>query len=576
MPGKPKTDSASDTVKAKPDTIKPAVGRFVDPRTSDQSARTEWNREEMFASGALTLLDLLDRIPEITTLRSGWISTPQVAAYNGDVSRVRVILDDVEMDALNGRERSVLDLASVQLWTLEHVTLERSATELRIYLRTWRVERTTPYTRTDIATGNENTNLYRGYYGKRYDRGQLLQLAGQQYGTNSGRTAGTGDGLSLLGRIGLGKKSWSADAFVNRTHVNRSTQKVLSPSDRPAIPPLDATSTVAYLRAGFGHVDAGPWFQIVAATQKFRESSSHTVGSGPTAATTGGTPVPRDTADTTTSSSQIVVGGGLRFGAGRLTLQERMRTTAHRRDYGPSARLEVGSGANVIGAYAESDAIRRITLTEASARLQPLSFLALSAAASHRTASIEPGGGPSSTALRGSAGVKIRGLWLTGSVITSDTTLRAAAPVYDTSYTSLPVGRSTGVTTSLRGPVWRGIGVDSWITHWSNPAMYQPQYASRAELNYANNFRTRFPTGNFGLRTAVALEYRGRLSFPTSAGPVGAGSSRVLSGLLEIRILRAVVTYQQRNILAYQYEIVPGFQMPRVLAIYGVRWEFWN
>jgi hypothetical protein len=576
LPTKPKTDSASDTLKAKPDTMKPAVGRFVDPSTSDQSARTEWNREEMFASGALTLLDLLDHIPETTTLRSGWISTPQVAAYNGDVSRVRVFLDDVEMDALNGRERGVLDLASVQIWTLEHVTLERSATELRVYLRTWRVERTTPYTRTDISTGNENTNLYRGYYGKRYDRGQLLQLAGQQYGTNSNRTAGTGDALSLLGRIGLGRKSWSADAFVNRTHINRSTQRVLPTSNRPAIPPFDATNTVAYLRAGFGHVDSGPWFQIVAATQKFRESSPHTSGDEGAATTAGGTLVPRDTADTTTSSSQIVVGGGLRFGAGRLTVQERMRTTEHRRDYGPLARVEIGSGANVIGAYAESDAIRHITLTEASARIQPLSFVAFSAAASHRTASIEPRGGPASTALRGSAGVKLRGLWLTGSIITSDSTLRAAAPIYDTSYTSLSIGRSTGVTTSLRGPVWRGIGVDSWVTHWSNPAMYQPRYESRAELNYANDFQTRFPSGDFGVRASAVMEYRGRVSFPTSASPVGAGSSRVISGLLEVRILRAVVSYQHRNILAYQYEIVPGFQMPRVLAIYGVRWEFWN
>ena len=45
---------------------------------------------------------------------------------------------------------------------------------------------------------------------------------------------------------------------------------------------------------------------------------------------------------------------------------------------------------------------------------------------------------------------------------------------------------------------------------------------------------------------------------------------------LEIRILRAVVSFQQRNLLGYQYSIVPGFEMPRVLAIYGVRWEFWN
>jgi hypothetical protein len=106
--------------------------------------------------------------------------------------------------------------------------------------------------------------------------------------------------------------------------------------------------------------------------------------------------------------------------------------------------------------------------------------------------------------------------------------------------------------------------------------MYQPRYESHAELNYANNFLTRFPSGDFGVRASAALDYRGRVSFPTSAGPVGATSARTLSGLLEIRILRAVVSYQNRNILAYPYEVIPGFQMSRVLSIYGVRWEFWN
>jgi hypothetical protein len=50
----------------------------------------------------------------------------------------------------------------------------------------------------------------------------------------------------------------------------------------------------------------------------------------------------------------------------------------------------------------------------------------------------------------------------------------------------------------------------------------------------------------------------------------------MVSTLLEIRIMRAVLTYQQRNILGYLYQVVPGFEMPRVLAIYGVRWDFWN
>ena len=64
--------------------------------------------------------------------------------------------------------------------------------------------------------------------------------------------------------------------------------------------------------------------------------------------------------------------------------------------------------------------------------------------------------------------------------------------------------------------------------------------------------------------------------FPLAAGDVRTPTAKTLSALLEIRILRAVISYQQRNILGYPYSVIPGFDMPRVLAIYGVRWDFWN
>ena len=78
------------------------------------------------------------------------------------------------------------------------------------------------------------------------------------------------------------------------------------------------------------------------------------------------------------------------------------------------------------------------------------------------------------------------------------------------------------------------------------------------------------------MRAAGVYEYRESTIFPLAAGDVRNAPAKTLSALLEIRIMRAVVTYQQRNILGYQYQIIPGFDMPRVLAIYGVRWDFWN
>jgi hypothetical protein len=50
----------------------------------------------------------------------------------------------------------------------------------------------------------------------------------------------------------------------------------------------------------------------------------------------------------------------------------------------------------------------------------------------------------------------------------------------------------------------------------------------------------------------------------------------VLSGLIEIRILQAVLTYQYRNLLVEQFVTVPRYQMPRQTQFYGVRWDFWN
>jgi hypothetical protein len=148
--------------------------------------------------------------------------------------------------------------------------------------------------------------------------------------------------------------------------------------------------------------------------------------------------------------------------------------------------------------------------------------------------------------------------------------------VYDTLLLPTPAGRIQGRTASIRGPFKGGLGFDAWITRWDTAGHYRPQYQSRSEINYTNNFLKRFPRGDFDVRAAVIYESRGSTVFPLTAGDIRVGGWKTLSSLLEIRILRAVISYQQRNILSYQYEIIPGFEMPRVLAIYGVRWDFWN
>ncbi|HZI42319.1 MAG TPA: hypothetical protein VFD67_11465, partial [Gemmatimonadaceae bacterium] len=205
--------------KAKPlDTLKAPYARAPMPIPLTIGRLLVYDRAALFASGAVTLQDLLDRIPGITGLRSGWIASPMMSAYMGDVRRVRVFFDGVEYDEVNERTRGLLDLTEVQLWTLEELRIDVGATEVRVYTRTWRVDRTIPYTRTDVSTGDQQTNLYRGFFGRRWGGGEGVQLAAQQYGTTPpGRLSPSSDQLSLLGRIGWAKGKFSIDAFALRT-----------------------------------------------------------------------------------------------------------------------------------------------------------------------------------------------------------------------------------------------------------------------------------------------------------------------------------------------------------------------
>jgi outer membrane cobalamin receptor len=92
----------------------------------------------------------------------------------------------------------------------------------------------------------------------------------------------------------------------------------------------------------------------------------------------------------------------------------------------------------------------------------------------------------------------------------------------------------------------------------------------------ATTLPKRFPSGNFGLLTALVHEYRSHSFFPTEDGADRVGGYRVLSGLVEVRILDAVLSYQYRNLLVEDYETLPGYRMPRQTQFYGVRWNFWN
>jgi TonB-dependent receptor-like protein len=558
------------------DSIQARIGRDGPTPSLEIGQSLTYDRDQLFATGAITLGDLLDRVPGYTTFRTGWLSAPQATAFGGDFSRVRVFIDGIERDDLEPRNGVAQNLGTVPIWTLQSLSLARSANELRVDMRTWEYDGTAPYTRIDALTGDLNTNLYRAFYGKRFYNGAALQIAIQQFGVTDVRNGGGGQSFGGMLRYGIGRPTWSVDATAIRTNDTRTiTSRYGSGQDMPG---YRSANTLGYLRAAIGREGSGPFLQLVASTQILKEDSPHY--DSLTARQYGFAP---DTADSLASVAQYVATAGFDAAGGRLRLIERYRTRMGRGYNSPSATFDLSHTFLSASAMAERDEYAGLTRIEGGARLTPLPFISVLGYVGQRTSFGTPALGflaqPSSRSARLEGGLRVlpAGLWVTGGVVTRDTALLVPSSVWDTAFVARPVGRQTGTMLGIHGPIVGALSIEASGTHWQNLAPYTPQTEAHADLRFYTEWLSRFPAGNFSFLFQPGFDYRSTAAFPQNDGTTRfASSSRVTSLLVELRILRGVLSYQRRNLTGIIYDQVPGYLMPRPVNVYGVRWYFFN
>jgi hypothetical protein len=612
IPARPTADSLlrdslakRDSTRPKPpvrDSIQPPFARAPMPVPLEIGRTLIFDRAALFASGAVTLQDLLDRIPGITGLRSGWLASPMMSSYMGDVRRVRVFFDGVEYDEVDQRTRGLLDLTEVPLWTLEELRIEWGATEVRVYTRTWRVERTTPYTRTDISTGDQQTNLYRGFFGKRFGGGEGIQFGAQQYGTTPpGRVSPSSDQISLLARLGWAKRGWSFDAFALRTSRNRGEivpQPIRGTIAVDSIPALQAVRTDSYVRAGYGDPEHGPWLQAMASAVDYTISHSSNNGFGTSTADS--------LRDSTRFRAQYIVSGGLTLGPLRFEASERYRVGPDSSStiplcavclppakkphvpaptlWTPSGRVEFVTGPLSVTAFAEGMGPDSLNRAEMTTRVTPLPFLSVVGAVGTSKDQQSPDSSATTNFLRGEAAVRLFGsLWMSGGVLRRDSTLLVPPRVFGRPFVAVQGPAATGYMAKIEGTLYKALRIDAFGVRWNDSlGFYRPRYQSRTEVYLTSNWLSRFPSGNFSFLASVTHEYRSRTLFPvvldttTGLQVVPVPDSRIWNFHLEIRIVSAIFTYQFRDIRGEQYELIPGYLMPRLNQFYGVRWEFWN
>ena len=558
------TLAAADTVAR--DTVVTPLARAPRPTSLAVGGDYAWDRAALFSTGAVSLLDLLERVPGVTGYRVGWLVTPEHAAYVGAFGRIRVFYDGVELDALHPRSGGVLDLSRIELWTLEEVAVERAPGELRVHLRSWRVERTTPYTRVDVGTGELETNLFRGYFGRRFRNGAAVQAGFQQFSTDDPQLEGDGDQLAIFARGGWARGPWSVDATARRTS-RFQTLRVRRFADRAGLPALETTRTVAHLRGAYRDpADPGLWAQLVASTQSLEERTAFRPELGL---------APADSADTTRSRPQYVATVGVNRGPLALAAIGRLRAGDGGVALAPAVRGGYRVGRLEAQAYAERAGEDSTLRTDAELRFSPRANLSVSAGVS-RLAPDGATGRPTVTAFRGEAGVRLGRTWLVGGAIARRGDVAPAPIVFDRDFVPASLGTVTGIFGAIRGPVYRDISAEILATQWSGgDAAYRPEQQVRAQLTLDTRWLSRFPTGEFGFKASASVAHRSGTLFP-GAGGLATIPSTVVDALIEIRIQDAIAFVQSRNTLAIDYEQVPGYLLPRNVILYGVRWQFWN
>ncbi len=566
------------------DTLKAPLARFERPDDFEISTRLRFSRDQILSSGAVNLADLLDRIPGVTTYRSGWVAGVHAASFAGDTRRLRLFMDGVEMDAIEPRNGGALDLTDVQLWTLDELIVERSAGEVRVWMRTWTVERTTPYTRADIFTGDLNTNAFRGLFARRWRNGMLLQLGGQQVATQSGRVnavtgtegaRGRSDGTvqGFMARIGWSKRRLSIDLFANAT--SRERDRHTAREGFTDLLAYKGSRRDSYLRVGYGDTLRGFWSQAIVGVVRTRLDG---IGDPQVEADTAGAVA----TDTIRGRTQQLLAAGYRSSRWSLSITDRLRPVDGTAFHAPAVRGRIGGSRYAVGAFAEQNGVDSTRRVDLSARAQPLSWLILTGARSTRTpdsATDRTSGGT----LRAEAALKLGRLWLGGGVIRDNATQFESPVILGTPAALISSVAAQGVLLSATGRLYKDVQVDVQAVRWDGAQFNRPRLHVRTEIALISEWRRKFPRGEFSINARLWHELRGGVPFlyGEAAGTTPADiriteRANTVTGLLELRIQRATLFYQYRNLTGGAYEQIRGITMPPAVQMYGVRWEFWN
>lgn len=527
----------------------------------------EWDRDALLREGGLTLGTLLRDIPGLVLLRGGHVGMPEaVSALGLGAGRVRVFLDGFELDPLEGQ---TLDLSRVTLAGLERLRVERRPGMLRIELRTLAPSDHRPYSLVDAATGDLETNYFRGVFAHPRALGGSLALGVERLDTEG--TAREQPASELTTWLKYGLLQGQRGGVMLEWRRNRGGRDTL-------FAPPTVTRSDLVVRAR-GELAAGLMLDA------FIGRSSASGEGGDT-----GTPVGLSGRQ---AGARLALDHGLLWGRAAFRLRDARGL--------PTTALELEAGTRLAGVLRVDGAVEWEDWgsEDAAARRAGIAagpFLGLSVFGQIEsgrrgiplvgTADTTPELSPrftDRTAMR--AGIEFRhgGLALGAAALSLDMdSIRPLGFGPDATGVTTPGGKRSGFEAYARLPLWpQGMRLDAAWQEWNDaaPWPYLPQRVWSGALVYHNAF---LPSRNLELLASVAGRGRPAMLLPLvdpqhperllEAPPFENWSMYLQIRVVTVRIF--VVWENFTNRLDQRDFARRGF--PGQHALYGVRWAMWN
>lgn len=556
------TTSAADTTPPKVwlPTFPPAGA----PGPLPLALRHVFTADSLRFTGALTLADLLARVPGTYVARGGFYGQAEVVFYGGrGAAGVELYWDGVPYLPV-GRDSVFLDCGRIPIAGLDRIEVTASADRLRVDLITARITDTEPQTDVVIATGDMDIATYRAGFARRWRSGLGLSVLADHNSLDG--DAGTTTGFRQT-------DVWLKLEYVPRPTIGASYQVLRSSTRRDAgtlVNPWEVARRDGILRAFLASRDDGLGWRVEGTI-----ASSNATG---------------DTAVVTDAIYQSGVQLSHRWPRASTTVTGRLAYRYRPREVEWTGAWLVLPWLNVSAsarwqAYPGDRAGSRVA---AGAGLR----LPLGLSARAEIVSGETLGAPRIDTDRAqrtadwAAAVRWATRWVEIEV----------ARVEQDAYR--PTGAPAGLRpVSLLGPTPRtslltvrgvlrplpGLSLSGW---YADPVRGGGDFAPPRHARYALTFFSKFwrvyRSGVFALRAEVAAEsWSGGLG-GVQRDSLGATSQLILSGStfvdwhLEMQIVGVTLFWQMRNANAMRNGYVPGLPFPTIVQFYGARWTFRN